>query len=71
MQDIKVGRYDPEQDVGIKPDGTREPLPWGGWVEDEAQTWIIYLDTEGRPVLYWAQRDEIGGVVGDPVRLAA
>lgn len=60
VTDIKIGRYDPD----LNPD-----LDYGGWVEDENQTWILFLDREGRPSQYYAQRDEQGGVTSEPVLL--
>ena len=73
MQDIKVGRY---SDVyGINPveeiDGRTITHEFSGWIEDEDRTWIIFLDEHGKPAFYWAERDELGGTIGEPVRLAA
>jgi len=59
MQDIKIGRYD----SGVP--------GWSGWVEDHEASWIIFLDEHGKPALYWPERDENGGVIGDPIKLAA
>lgn len=60
MKDIKVGRYD----QALNPD-----LEYGGWVEDEDATWILFLDRDGRPSQFYAQRDDKGGVTSEPVLL--
>lgn len=73
MGDIKIGRY--SDTYGINPveevDGRQITLEFSGWIEDEDRTWIIFLDGQGKPTLYWGERDELGGTLGDPVRLAA
>lgn len=71
MQNITIGRYK----------ACPEPLPEGvvaaadycnGWIEgirDDGSTWIMFFDAHGGPELYWAEREESGAVVGDPVNL--
>lgn len=71
MQDIKIGRYDPESTYGIGADGEHLPIGFSGWVEDHDETWIIFLGEDGKPALYWSERDEKGGVIGSPMKLAA
>lgn len=67
MTNITIGRYDgPEQTVsehcagwieGTRPDGTR---------------WIVFLDADGAPEVYWPRRDtETGAVIGEAVVLTA
>lgn len=43
---------------------------WAGCIYDDSDSWIIFLDADGRPSLYWPQRDENGGVIGEPVVLS-
>jgi len=72
MSNITIGRYD--GCTSIASDGTEAPLTeqWAGWVEGEdtaGKSWIVYLDGNGRPALYWPTRESSGAVVGEPVRL--
>jgi hypothetical protein len=63
MPNITIGRY-------TAPD----LVQWSGWIEGETgdgTSWITFLDPAGRVALHWAQRDESGGVIGEPIRLAA
>ncbi|MFE7744376.1 hypothetical protein [Nocardia sp. NPDC057455] len=62
MKNINVERYDHPSITGA----------WSGLIEgsrDDGSTWILYLDANGSPALYWAERDEDGGVIGNPVVL--
>jgi hypothetical protein len=62
MSNITIGRYDADS-----------TLDWSGWVEgedSEGNSWILYLDAQGRPTTYWAKRDPSGAVVGDPIHLS-
>ena len=59
MQNLTVGRY-------IEPS---VKTTYQGWIEPEDRSWIIYLDAEGQPVLYWRERESDGSVIGDPVIL--
>lgn len=36
---------------------------------DDGRSWILFLDAEGAPEIYWPNRDEDGGVVGRVVTL--
>lgn len=36
---------------------------------DDGGSWIMYLDTQGRPEVFWPERDEDGGVRGIGVPL--
>jgi len=38
-------------------------------IEDEARTWIIFTDSQGRPETFCGERDELGGVVGPLIPL--
>lgn len=43
-----------------------------GFIEgetDDGDRWIIYMNAQGRPQIYWPKRDEDGGVVGNAIRL--
>jgi len=62
MNNIKIGRYD-------HPSITSD---WTGWIEGtraDGTTWILYLDENGSPGMYWPEREPDGGCVGDPVEL--
>jgi hypothetical protein len=64
MSNVTIGRYG-------APDTVHKH--WSGWIEgvdDDGRSWITFLDPAGNPKLHWAQRDENGGVIGDPVVLA-
>lgn len=38
--------------------------------ETEAgEKWVLFLDADGKPEVYWPQRDENGGVVGPGITL--
>lgn len=47
-----MGRYSQE---------AREASGWAGWIEDEEQTWIAFIDVDGKPTFY-LDRDDSGGV---------
>lgn len=72
MTNITIGRYDSGETISDE-DGTR-PLAavWAGWIEGEdlaGTGWIIYLDGQGRPAVYFPDRDPSGAVRGEPVPL--
>ncbi len=53
MCNIKVGRYtDPS---------AREF--WQGWIEPEDNSWIIFVDAQGNPVIYLNRDQETGAVL--------
>jgi hypothetical protein len=57
LQNIVVDRYPSE-------------MPrWGGYIEPEDHSWIVYLDKKGTPEIYWPSRDESGGVIGEGISL--
>ncbi len=58
MHDIKVERYRNPDEIG-----------YSGCIQDEDRSWIIFLNEEGTPTLYWPSRDKNGGVIGTPVSL--
>ena len=60
MQNLTVGRY-------IEPS---VKTSYQGWIEPDDRSWVIYLDSEGMPVLFWKERDAEGGVVGEPIILS-
>lgn len=48
-----------------------DPVAVGGWlgaIEPEDESWIAFVATGGK-VLLWTERDQEGGVSGEPVRL--
>lgn len=57
MQDLRIERYDTP--------GTT----WGGNIQPEDRSWILFLDPDGRPAIYWPERYEGGGVKGPGVEL--
>lgn len=66
MQRIGIERY--KRELHDSPDG----WPYSGLIEgsrDDGSRWIMWLDERGSPALFYANRDEYGGVVGDPVAL--
>lgn len=58
MQNLVIERYDDDR-----------LAHWGGLIEPEDRSWIIFLDEHGKPEVYWAERDADGGVVGPAVSL--
>lgn len=60
MGNVKIGRYD-------HPSIT---VDYSGWIEPEDRSWIIFLGADGKPAIYYAERDESGGVVGDGIQLS-
>jgi len=69
MRRISIERYDAA--LHDTPDGEWE---YAGLVEgtrDDGTTWIMWLDRDGSPALFWAKRDDTGGVVGDPILLGS
>jgi hypothetical protein len=64
MQNITIGRYSEAE--GIE-------KAFAGWIEgvrDDGTSWIMYLDAEGNPETFWAQRESDGAVIGDAMILA-
>lgn len=60
MSNLTIGRY---QHESVTKD-------YAGWIEPADGSWIIYLDADGRPSVYYAERDADGAVLGDPVLLS-
>jgi hypothetical protein len=46
-----------------------EQLGYSGYIEPDDASWIIFLDSDGNPDVYFAQRDETGAVVGPGIDL--
>lgn len=59
MPGITIGRYDHES---ITKD-------WAGWFEPADKSWIIYTDSEGKPAIYYPEREPSGAVIGEGIRL--
>lgn len=55
MGNVKIGRYD-------HPSVTAD---YSGWIEPDDKSWIIFLGSDGKPLVYYAEREESGAVVGD------
>lgn len=74
MKRITIERYNPvPDDVPLPQDG---PVPlnavYAGLIEgetDNGQSWVMWLDKNGRPEVFWPNRNEDGSVVGPPVQL--
>lgn len=60
MTNMTIGRYDTS---------VLEATGATGYIEPADASWIIYLNADGKPYLYWPERDADGAVVGDPVRI--
>lgn len=76
MQNITIGRYGLGDFTHLQTeDGTpaeKIAAQFAGWIEgtrDDGSTWIMYLDAHGGPETFWAQREEDGAVIGDPIIL--
>jgi len=80
MQNITIGRYKPGQLTATRVhhdnDGnevSRETFePHAGWIEgvrDDGSTWIMFMDAEGSPQMFWAQREPDGAVIGPGIVL--
>ncbi|MFE3052346.1 hypothetical protein [Nocardia sp. NPDC059239] len=62
MKNIRVERY-------AHPSITSD---WSGLIEGErsdGSRWILFLDENGSPELFWAQREDNGATIGDPIQL--
>lgn len=59
MGNVKIGRYEHES-------VTKE---FAGYIEPDDRSWIIWLDANGKPALYYSERDASGGVTGLGIRL--
>lgn len=59
MSTLTIGRYEHES---ITKDYT-------GYIEPANKSWIIYLDADGKPSVYYPEREPSGAVIGDGVRL--
>ena len=80
MQNVTIGRYTEneglvtrvhhEGDIEVSRTVTRD---YAGWIEgtrDDGSTWIMWLDANANPTVYWGRREESGAVIGDPINLA-
>lgn len=59
MSNITIGRYD---HGSVTKD-------FAGWIEPADKSWIIYTDTQGKPAVYYAERDASGAVVSEAIVL--
>lgn len=59
MSNITIGRYD-DQSI---------TKTWAGWIEPGDKSWIIFLDANGKPSLYYPKRNKSGAVVGQPIQI--
>lgn len=59
MGNVKIGRYEHES----------VSKEFSGWIEPEDKSWIIWLNADGKPTVYYPERDEDGGVIGEGIPL--
>lgn len=82
MQNITIGRYKDIEAVATRihcdengDEVSREQFKaHAGWIEgtrDDGTLWIMFMDAAGSPQMFWAQREEDGAVVGEPIELDA
>lgn len=77
MQNITIGRYKPTDPSLLRTLGTSKIIHdvadyFSGWIEgtrEDGSAWILWLDENGSPSQFWAQRDDDGAVIGDPITL--
>ncbi len=53
MQDISVKRYKHPKRHG-----------WAGWMEPQDKSWIVFVGTDGRPIIF-LNRDPVSGCILD------
>ncbi|WP_280393075.1 hypothetical protein [Nocardia wallacei] len=81
MRNVTIGRYQGDEalrtrvhhDAEGNEIGREQFKAHAGWIEgtrDDGSTWIMFLDGEGGPLVFWGHRDEDGGVIGDGILLA-
>jgi hypothetical protein len=74
MKKITIERY-PVTPRFTLPDGTEVTSVTdfcSGLIEgvrDDGSSWIMFLDADGSPEVFWALREEDGAVIGDPILL--
>ncbi|WP_043598929.1 hypothetical protein [Nocardia otitidiscaviarum] len=62
MRNINIERYE-------HPSITKD---WSGLVEgvrNDGTSWILFVNADGSPELFWGSRDIDGGVIGEPTVL--
>lgn len=67
MQNIIVRRYpvpSDEERASLPPDTHPVSDYWQGWIEPDTLEWIIFIDADGRAVLFDERDPETGAVVG-------
>ena len=83
MSNIKISRYTAptvEERAAVAADMTargieqnESPFPadtYGGIIEPDDRSWIIFLDINGKPSHYYPERDSATGAVGcEPILL--
>lgn len=74
MKRITIERYNPVPDDVPLPEGGPIPVnaAYAGLIEGEADNgdrWVMFLDRNGRPEVFWPKREEDGAVIGDGIKL--
>lgn len=59
MSNITIGRYDHDSITN----------DFAGWLEPADKSWIIYTDANGKPTVYYPEREPSGAVIGDGIPL--
>jgi hypothetical protein len=74
MQRITIGRYRTIPDDIPRPENFIPAQDaYAGYIEgvrDDGTEWVMFLDQDGSPAVYWGRRGDGGEVIGEPVLLA-
>lgn len=61
MTNIVVGRY--EKSTEPLPEGVSDVADhWQGWIEPDDLSWIMFVDIDGKPVVFLDRDPVTGGV---------
>lgn len=63
MQNIHVGRYSKEAIGGVPGAG----VDWQGWVEPDDRTWIVFVRSDGSPIVFLNRDPQTGAVLDEAV----
>lgn len=59
MQNIIVGRYSKQSTDGAPGLGAE----WQGWIEPEDKSWIMFIDSDGKPWVFLNRDPETGAIL--------
>ena len=54
MYNIKIGRYSFPEKLSHG---------WEGWIEPEDKSWIVYVASDGKPVVYLDRDPDTGAII--------